>query len=204
MRLSRGAGRPVVIADTQDNPGAGGDSNTTGMLKALLDCRAANAAFGLLVDPEAAKAAHQAGVGAEITLDLAGRSGVPGDAPLRGTFRVGALSDGRFEATGPFYKGSQMRLGLSARLEIGGVEIALGSSKVQMADQAMYRFVGIEPTAKSILVNKSSVHFRADFTPIAHAILVAAAPGPMIADPSLMPWTRLRKGVRTKPMGTAF
>lgn len=27
--------RPLVIADTQDNPGAGGDSNTTGMLSAL-------------------------------------------------------------------------------------------------------------------------------------------------------------------------
>ncbi|WP_205170827.1 M81 family metallopeptidase, partial [Burkholderia sp. LMG 13014] len=33
MRLAEGASRPVVIADTQDNPGAGGDSNTTGLLR---------------------------------------------------------------------------------------------------------------------------------------------------------------------------
>ena len=35
-----GASRPVVIADTQDNPGGGGDSDTTGMLRALVACGA--------------------------------------------------------------------------------------------------------------------------------------------------------------------
>ena len=32
----RRANKPIVIADTQDNPGAGGDSDTTGMLRALV------------------------------------------------------------------------------------------------------------------------------------------------------------------------
>jgi microcystin degradation protein MlrC len=36
IQLAENAARPVVIADTQDNPGAGGDSNTTGMLHALV------------------------------------------------------------------------------------------------------------------------------------------------------------------------
>ena len=36
MALADKAPAPVVVADTQDNPGAGGDSNTTGMLHALL------------------------------------------------------------------------------------------------------------------------------------------------------------------------
>jgi microcystin degradation protein MlrC len=68
----------------------------------------------------------------------------------------------------------------------------------------MYRFVGVEPTEQKILVNKSSVHFRADFEPIAETILVATAPGAFPADPSVLPWTRLRPGVRTKPNGRAF
>ncbi len=41
----------------------------------------------------------------------------------------------------------------------------------------MYRYVGIEPTEQAILVNKSSVHFRADFEPIAAKLLICAAPG---------------------------
>jgi microcystin degradation protein MlrC len=85
---------------------------------------------------------------------------------------------------GPFYGGSRMNLGPCAALRIGGVRIVVGSRKAQMADQAMYRQVGIEPTEQAILVNKSSVHFRADFEPIAQTILVCAAPGPMPVDPS--------------------
>ena len=37
IAIAGAASRPVVIADTQDNPGAGGDSDTTGMLRALVD-----------------------------------------------------------------------------------------------------------------------------------------------------------------------
>ena len=36
MELAKSASKPIVIADTQDNPGAGGDSDTTGMLRALV------------------------------------------------------------------------------------------------------------------------------------------------------------------------
>jgi microcystin degradation protein MlrC len=89
-------------------------------------------------------------------------------------------------------------------LRVGGVRIVLSSRKAQLADQAMFRFVGIEPTEQSILVNKSSVHFRADFEPIAEKIIICAAPGAMPADTSTLPWTRLRPGVRLKPNGIPF
>lgn len=204
LRLSAGATKPVVVADTQDNPGAGGNSDTTGMLRALVAADARRAAIGLIVDPAAAKAAHAAGVGATIHVKLGGHSGVPGDAPFEGDFVVEALHDGNVTGTGPFYRNARMTLGPSAGLRIGGVRIAVTSNKVQMADQALYRFVGIEPTEQAILVNKSSVHFRADFTPIAEAILVAAAPGPMVADPARLPWHRLRPGVRLAPKGPVW
>ena len=69
------ASAPVVVADTQDNPGAGGDSNTTGMLHALLAPAPGRrfpgqVALGLMFDRAAAQAAHEAGVGAEIDLAL--------------------------------------------------------------------------------------------------------------------------------------
>lgn len=204
MKLAARATKPVVIADTQDNPGAGGDSDTMGMARALVRNDAQRAAIGVIVDPAAAKAAHDAGVGATITLSLGAKSGIPGDAPLEGAFVVEHLSDGRFVAPGPFYGGSRINLGPSAALRIGGVRIVVGSRKAQMADQAMYRQVGIEPTQQAILVNKSSVHFRADFEPIAQAVLVCAAPGPMPVDPSVLPWKHLRKGIRTAPLGPVF
>jgi microcystin degradation protein MlrC len=204
MRIAETATRPVVIADTQDNPGAGGDSNTAGMLKALVENRAEGAALGLMVAPVAAEIAHRAGVGAEVNLTFGGHSGIDGDEPFDALYTVEQLHDGRFDATGPFYKGAEFNLGPCARVRIGGTRVVLACNKVQMADQAMYRFVGIEPTEAKMLVNKSSVHFRADFAPIAEEILVCAAPGPMIADPADLPWRRLRPGIRLNPLGPVW
>ena len=94
--------------------------------------------------------------------------------------------------------------GPSAALRIGDVRVVVSSHKAQLADQSMYRYVGIEPTEQAILVNKSSVHFRADFEPIAEKLLICAAPGAMPADTADLPWTRLRPGIRLKPNGPAF
>jgi len=204
MELAKGATRPIVIADTQDNPGAGGDSDTTGMLRALVRNRAIRAATGAIYDPESARAAHAAGLGASVTLSLGGKSGIPGDAPYQETFVVETLSDGNFTATGPYYGGRLMEMGPSACLRIGDVRVVVASHKAQLADQSMYRYVGIEPTEQAILVNKSSVHFRADFEPIAERLLICAAPGAMPADTATLPWTRLRPGIRIKPNGPAF
>lgn len=203
MELSKSASKPIVIADTQDNPGAGGDSDTTGMLRALVRNKA-SAATGVIYDPESAKSAHAAGVGATVTLSLGGKSGIPGDAPYEETFIVESLSDGIFVASGPYYGGRDMDMGLSACLRIGDVRVVVGSYKAQLADQSMYRYVGIEPTKEKILVNKSSVHFRADFEPIAEKLLICAAPGAMPADTATLPWKHLRPGIRIKPNGPAF
>lgn len=204
LRIAAVARRPVILADTQDNPGVGGDANTTGLLRALLQAGAQEAALGLICDPAAAAAAHCAGVGAFVDLALGGCPQVPGDVPLRARFHVEALSNGRFVFGGPMMHGKQADLGPMACLRVQGVRIVVSSAKAQLLDRNMYRAVGIEPEAMKILVNKSSVHFRADFAAIAEEILVVRAPGPFIADPSQLPWRHLREGLRTRPGGPAF
>jgi len=204
MGLAKTARKPIIIADTQDNPGAGGDSDTTGMLRALVRNNARKAAIGVIYDPQSAKTAHAAGVGASVTIALGGKSGIPGDAPYQETFIVEQLSDGQFAAPGPYYGGRDMDMGPSAALRIGDIRVVVSSHKAQLADQAMYRYVGIEPTEQAILVNKSSVHFRADFEPIAEKLLICAAPGAMPADTAALPWSRLRPGIRTRPNGPVF
>jgi microcystin degradation protein MlrC len=205
---SRGEpGKPVVIADTQDNPGAGGNGDTTGMLAALVRQHATDATLGLLIDPGAARRAHEAGQGATLAFSLGGRSRIPGDAPFEGEFTVERLGDGKFTCTGPMFKGFRMTLGEMALLRskaAPGVRVVLASRKCQAADKEMFRHVGVEPVRERLLVLKSSVHFRADFEPIAKEILVAKAPGPALADPAEFPWTKLRKGLRLRPLGPAF
>ena len=198
----RPAGKPMVLADTQDNPGAGGTSDTTGLLAALVRAGAERATLAIMWDPEAAGAAHAAGPGASLTLELGGRTAAPG--PFRGSFTVERLGTGTFTGTGPMWGGSQITLGPMALLRIGGVRVVVASRKMQGADQSIFRHLGVEPQEERILALKSSVHFRADFAPIAQDILVVKAPGAMLADPADFPFRRLRPGLRLRPLGPAF
>jgi microcystin degradation protein MlrC len=160
--------------------------------------------LGLLIDAASAQRAHQAGQGATAVFSLGGISKIPGDAPLNGEFTVERLADGRFTCTGPMFKGFRMTLGNMALLRsraAPGVRVVLASRKVQAADQEMFRHLGVEPRTQRIMALKSSVHFRADFEPIAREVLVVKSPGPALADPAEFPWTKLRKGVRLRPLG---
>lgn len=204
IELSATAAGPVVIADTQDNPGCGGTCDTTGMLDALLRLGAEGAAMCVMCDPEAAQAATEAGVGAELTLDLGGKHPIDGVAPYRGTFTVTALSDGRFTTTGKSIPGRKVDIGPVAVLAIGGVEIVVAAKRMQAYDQDIFKHIGIAPAEKNILVLKSTCHFRADFDPIASHTLVAVAPGAHVVDPRVYPYKYLRQGVRLLPMGAAF
>ncbi|MEV6119411.1 M81 family metallopeptidase [Streptomyces sp. NPDC052077] len=199
-RLAEGASRPVVIADTQDNPGAGGDARTTGMLRALAGA-GESAALAAIWDPGAAAAAHTAGLGATVHTALGGHPGIAGAEPFEGAFVVEHLADGRCRFEGPMMHGTEIDSGPSACLRIGALRIGVTSGKVQLLDRAQLRMLGIRPESERIVVLKSSVHFRADFQPAAEAVLVAAAPGPVAADPADLPWRRLRPGIRTRPLG---
>ena len=206
--MSRGAvGLPVVVADTQDNPGAGGNGDTTGLLKAMIRRRATDAVLGLLIDSAAAQKAHEVGRGNSAVFALGGLSNIPHDSPYTGEFTVEQLGDGKFTCNGPMFKGFRMTLGAMACLrskEAPGVTVVLASRKCQAGDQDMFRHVGVEPRAHKMVALKSSVHFRADFQPIAKEVIVAKAPGPALADPREFDWKKLRRGVKLTPMGERF
>jgi microcystin degradation protein MlrC len=192
-----GPGGPVVLADTQDNPGGGGHGDTTGLLAELIRQGANGAVVCLINDAESAARCHEAGEGATVRLELGGKSD---GAPLPVQARVRKLTDGRFTLTGPMTGGNPANLGQSALIEIEpGVRVVVVSRKMQALDQAILRHVGIEPAEVPVLALKSSVHFRADFGPIASRVIVAAAPGPVVADPATLPFTKLRPGLRLRP-----
>jgi len=193
--------KPVVLADTQDNPGAGGPSDTVGLLEALVRNKAQDAVFAMLYDPDSAAAAHEAGVGAELVLAVGAGSRMPGHKPFKARFTVEALSDGRFIGTGPMKRGTQYQMGPTAVLRTGGVAAVVTSGKAQVNDQAMLRHIGIDLEKQRILAIKSSVHFRADFTDLAGDILIVTAPGPNMADHLALAYKRLRPGIRLTPLG---
>ena len=198
IRLT-GKGERVVLADVQDNPGCGGTSDTTGVLRALVHAGARKAALGMIWDPFMAQLAHERGLGAEIVGTLGSRYGFDLE-PFEARFRVEALSDGRVVGTGVMFGGQTMALGPMAQLSIVDeacdVRIVVSSTRFQCLDQALFRAVGIEPLEQKILALKSTVHFRADFGPIASEILLVESPGVNVCVPSKLPYRKLRAGVR--------
>ena len=198
IQIAATATRPVVIADTQDNPGGGGHGDTTGLLAELLRQNATGAVLALINDAESAAALHAAGEGAEVALSLGGKSD---GAPLAVTAKVLRLTDGRFTNTGPMGRGNPSDLGPCALIEVApGLRVIVVSRKTQAYDQALFRHFGIEPSECQILALKSSVHFRADFQPISEKVIVAAAPGPVAGDPAVFEFFNVRAGVRKRPM----
>lgn len=203
--------RTVMIADTQDNPGIGGTGSTSGVLHALLDQAAGEAfpcrvALGVLYDPNAAARAHSVGVGGtfeggvgESILTPAG----PSEPPVKGTFRVRALSDGVAIFKGPKMTGFRTQLGASACLELNGILIVVASGRIGAQDRELLRMVGVDPEDMKIIVVKSSHHFRADFDRLVDEpekdIFFALARGQLLVDPAELPWKKISPSTRLRP-----
>lgn len=203
LRLAQHATKPVVLADIQDNPGAGGTSDTVGLLRALIAAEARGAVIGMIVDPEAAAAAAAAGEGARLDGGVGAKVGFAGEVPVEADWRVARLGGGQFTGTGPMYGGARFNIGPMALVTdaASGVSVVLAAKRIQAADQEMFRHVGVEPSDVPILGLKSTVHFRADFAPIAETILYVRSPGAHVSDPVELPYRHLRPGIRLRPLG---
>jgi microcystin degradation protein MlrC len=195
-RRAATASGPIVIADTQDNPGGGGHGDTTELLAELIRQEARGALVCLINDPQSAAACHEAGEGAMVSLSLGGKSD---RMPCQCSARVDRLTDGQFTLTGPMGAGNPGNLGPTALIDIDGIKVIVVTRKMQALDQAIIRHVGIEPASCPIIVLKSSVHFRADFGPIADHVIVAVAPGPVVADPATLNFRHVNPDIRRRP-----
>ena len=203
LRIARTASKPVVLADIQDNPGAGGTSDTVGVLRALIARKAEGAVIGMMVDPEAAERATALGEGALLDCGVGAKIGYAGETPVEAKWRVVRLGSGRFTGTGPMYGGAKFNIGPMALItdEDSGVSAVLAAKRIQANDKEMFRHVGVEPAEVPILALKSTVHFRADFQPIAEVVLAVQSPGAHITDPANLPYRNLRPGIRLRPLG---
>ncbi|WP_271273749.1 M81 family metallopeptidase [Aliamphritea hakodatensis] len=196
---------PVVLADVQDNSGAGASSDTTGMLADLMAGGAQKTIVAVLADGAAAAAAHRAGAGAVIDLALGGQSGVAGLGPCEGRFEVMAVADGNFTCVGDMYAGCEVKIGPMALLKVVAdtcdIQIIVSTERYACTDLAVYTHVGINPLEYALLVVKSTVHFRAAFEPISDHILSVAAPGLHPCQLGKLKYQKLRSHVRLGPCG---
>ncbi len=192
--------KPVILADTYDNPGGGGTSDTMGMLCTLLEMRAQDAAVGMIYDPQTADLAHQAGEGAVIDAGVGGKL-MPGEKPCFASWTVEKLHSGSFKGSSPMNTGLALDMGKMALLRCGGVRVVISSVRTQTNDRQMFKVVGVNPEDMHLVVVKSANHFRADFDQIAGDIFAFRAYGAAVENPQDAHYQNLRKGVRLQGLG---
>ena len=203
------AGRPpesmrrVILADVQDNAGAGAPSDNTDILAALAAADAGPALIGMLDDPAAAQKAHQTGIGGVFRTALGAGTGLP-STPFSAEFEVIGLSDGIFDFTGEMYAGCTANTGPTAWLRLAGgrqIDIVVSSIRCQALDQAVFRHLGIQLEDYHLLSVKSTVHYVADFADLASLRLPVATSSLAVCDLHQIAFRRLRSGVRLGPKG---
>ena len=182
-------GKPVVIADSTDNPGGGAPGDSTTLLQALLYHGLRNIAIATIWDPIAAQIAIEAGEGAWLPLRIGGKmgpySGNPIDvyAEVIKTVRNAAYT----------FAGISQSIGDAAMIRVDGIEIILNTVRRQISGRDVFSNMGIDPTQRSILVVKSSQHFFASFSPIAEQVLYCHAGGALMTDTKAIPYKHINR-----------
>ena len=161
--------KPVIFADSGDNPGGGGSGRATGLLSELLASDATNILYGSFFDPTLAQDAHAKGVGmsfaAVFNQDRTDTSWEQWDERLGVEAKVIGLHNGETVGRLGMMAGRKLSLGLCALLEIAGVKIVVISERAQTADPVFFEMFDQDIAAAHTVIVKSRGHFRAGFAP---------------------------------------
>ena len=186
---------PAVISDPQDNPGAGTPGDSTGMLRAFLKANLQNALIAGVWDPEVAAVATTAGVGAEITVEVGGKSLPIQGPPVSMTAIVERLWDGEHVNEGPMHAGIREQWGPTAMLRQGGVTVAVMPGRSQVFDLEPIRKMGFDPESLQWIGLKSINHFRAAFSRVSDNIHRVEFPSCQPHDARELPYRRIRRPI---------
>ncbi|MDR3588144.1 MAG: M81 family metallopeptidase [Negativicutes bacterium] len=170
---------PVILADSADNPGGGGPSDGTHILRKLVEMGAENVGFATITDPEVVDQAIRAGVRSTIDVRLGGKVEAICGEPLECEAVVRTITDGVFINKGPMGQGLKTDLGRTVVLDINGIEVVVSELRYQPMEPEVFRRMGIEPSDKKILVLKSAMHYKAAFDAISKKNIVVDVPGLM-------------------------
>jgi len=181
-----GGGKPFVLSDSADSPGAGSAGDSNYVLKELLAANAQDRLDCLLtmVDGPAVARAIEAGVGRSVELEVGytlTKGGVYG-APIRITGTVRRIGDGKFRFSGGSVKGATGNMGRCVVLQIGRISLLLCEYPTFTGDPALYRSMGLEPLEADLVLVKSANQFRADYEPLTPNIYILDTPGASTAD----------------------
>lgn len=155
--------RPIILADSGDNPTGGGVGDRADVLRALLARGWQDALIAGIADRPAVEACFAAGEGRTLRLRIGG-SLDPSSPAVEVEAKVAHLDD-----PGPLNE-------RQAVVQVGGITVVLSARRRPYHNIADFRRLGLDPGAVRLLVVKSG-YLSPELAPIANPNLMALTEG---------------------------
>jgi len=171
--------QPAILADSGDNPTAGGVGDRAEFLQELLRYKVQNTVVAGIADRPATEACYRAGAGATLPLSVGASLDPVGSKPVKVTAKVIFL----LPAATPLQR--------EAVVQIEGVTLVLSAHRRPYHDIVDFTRLGLQPASFKIIVVKSG-YLSPDLEPLAKPSLMALSTGGVDQDLVRLPNT-LRK-----------
>lgn len=188
---------PIVMADFGSNPGGGGASDGTTVLREILDQGIENAGWAIMHDPEAVEKCLDAGVGSRVITDIGGKTDDNHGETIKNVDGyVKAITDGRYVNTGTSHsgKGVQNDIGTTVRFQCGtddSVTVVLAPTRASAFDAEIWRHIGQPPERLDMICIPSLIAFLGDYEPMSSEVILIDTPGTSAVNPARFDYERI-------------
>ncbi|WP_404406148.1 M81 family metallopeptidase [Pelagibacterium halotolerans] len=180
---------PVVLADSGDNPTAGGVGDRTDVLKALIAADAQGVVLAAIADRPATEAAYAASAGSRITVQIGASLSPEATEPVT------------IEADIAFLVQTDIPAEREAVLQIGGILAVVSARRRPYHTIPDFERLGLDPRKARIIVVKSG-YLAPELAPLANPVLMALSPGAV--DQHVERLARTKKALPTFPFDKDF
>jgi microcystin degradation protein MlrC len=185
------SGGPVLLVETADCVGGGAAGDSVATLRALIEANPEGISLVPVVDPEAAHACHQAGVGSTVSLALGHKIDKRWGTPLTVTGEVACLTLGDFRYQGGIWQGKEASMGPSAILRIGSIHILISTRPTYDWAGEQFQSMGLQPAEAKFIVVKNPMNYRLAYAEIVRGAYILDTPGPTPATLEHIDYKRL-------------
>lgn len=184
---------PVILVDSADSTNAGATGDSVEVVRRILKVNSKVKTAIAIVDAQASNQAHEIGVGNNVTFTIGGTRLPNINRPLQVEAYIKSLHDGVFIQEGPAGKGMVNKIGPTAVLQVGNIDILVCHHIFGNGDPQLFRAFGIEPTFYQLVVVKACTSFRAAYSQLTNKIYETDTPGAASVNLNSLPFKRLPK-----------
>lgn len=183
---------PIILVDSSDSPNAGAAGDSMAVAKRIIEREVDIRSAIVVNDSRAVKIAFKIGVGNKASFHLGGDVDTK-SVSIDAVGYVCSLHDGNFLAEGPAGRGMEIKIGKTAVIRFGKMDVVVCERIASPGEPQLYRAFGIEPTLYNLVVVKACTSFRAAYQLFTSKIYETDTPGSASANLQRLKFKKIPK-----------